>query len=309
MKKFATTVARIVERGFYSWNGKDLLGITVPRSTSYESISYELILDRLGLNDALWLCRAEPDLVAHWRRYAVWCARQVQHLMIDPRSVAALDVAERHAVGLASDHELAAARTDAEAVESRLSKPFNWRFSREKAIHSAAVAAVFAVTAYPKMVCVASQARSAMGQFGNYKYGANLNDNWTEWNISGSAIAAAYRSQSAAFKQLVTTGTLPPVETSQVEQAFFTEYVILANSNYAVTARPIAAGTPRACWQVIFYQQVFGKWEFIRSTSWHPRVPGPGCWSPWFRPCLHSTYTVVIQDWLEGRPVEGRPNG
>jgi hypothetical protein len=44
------------------------------------------------------------------RKFAVWCARQVQHLMTDPRSVAALDVAERHAEGLATDEELAAAR-------------------------------------------------------------------------------------------------------------------------------------------------------------------------------------------------------
>ena len=43
------------------------------------------------------------------RKFAVWCARQVQHLMTDARSVAALDVAERHAEGLATDEELKAA--------------------------------------------------------------------------------------------------------------------------------------------------------------------------------------------------------
>jgi len=43
------------------------------------------------------------------RKFAVWSARQVQHLMTDPRSVAALDVAERHADGLATDAELSAA--------------------------------------------------------------------------------------------------------------------------------------------------------------------------------------------------------
>lgn len=43
------------------------------------------------------------------RRFAVWSARQVQHLMTDPRSIAALDVAERHAEGSATDEELAAA--------------------------------------------------------------------------------------------------------------------------------------------------------------------------------------------------------
>jgi hypothetical protein len=43
------------------------------------------------------------------RKFAVWSARQVQHLMTDPRSVAALDVAERHADGLATDADAAAA--------------------------------------------------------------------------------------------------------------------------------------------------------------------------------------------------------
>jgi hypothetical protein len=43
------------------------------------------------------------------RLFAVWSAHQVQHLMTDTRSLAALDVAERHANGEASDQELAAA--------------------------------------------------------------------------------------------------------------------------------------------------------------------------------------------------------
>ena len=43
------------------------------------------------------------------RLFAVRCARRVQHLMTDPRSVAALDVAERYANGEAKDDELSAA--------------------------------------------------------------------------------------------------------------------------------------------------------------------------------------------------------
>ena len=50
------------------------------------------------------------------RLFAVWSARQVQHLMTDPRSVAALDVAERHASGEATDEELAAAWSAAESA-------------------------------------------------------------------------------------------------------------------------------------------------------------------------------------------------
>ena len=74
-----------------------------------EPLSFETILAANGLDDALWCLRAMPEHNKHWRLYAVWCARQVQHLMIDARSVAALDVAERHAHGTASDQELAAA--------------------------------------------------------------------------------------------------------------------------------------------------------------------------------------------------------
>ena len=47
---------------------------------------------------------------AQLRLFAVRCARRVQHLMTDPRSLAALDVAERRARGEATDEELAAAR-------------------------------------------------------------------------------------------------------------------------------------------------------------------------------------------------------
>jgi hypothetical protein len=52
------------------------------------------------------------------RLYAVWCARQVQHLMTDPRSLAALDVAERHANGEATNAELDAASAAAWAAAS-----------------------------------------------------------------------------------------------------------------------------------------------------------------------------------------------
>ena len=40
------------------------------------------------------------------RLFAIRCARRVRHLMRDPRSVAALDVAERHARGEATNDEL-----------------------------------------------------------------------------------------------------------------------------------------------------------------------------------------------------------
>jgi hypothetical protein len=78
-----------------------------------EPLPFARIVEINGLHDALWCCQAEPQYDREWRLFAVWCARQVQHLMTDPRSVAALDVAERYARGEATDKELSDARTDA----------------------------------------------------------------------------------------------------------------------------------------------------------------------------------------------------
>jgi hypothetical protein len=85
-----------------------------------EPLGLDRILEVCGLGDALWSLRCWPEHSKHWRPYAVWCARQVQHLMTDPRSLAALDVAEKHANGDATDDELdtaeAAARDAADAA-------------------------------------------------------------------------------------------------------------------------------------------------------------------------------------------------
>ena len=75
-----------------------------------EPITYQQIVEAVGLDDALWCCRAEPQYDREWRLFAVWCARQVQHLMSDQRSIDALDVAERYAHGEATDKQLDAAR-------------------------------------------------------------------------------------------------------------------------------------------------------------------------------------------------------
>jgi len=73
-----------------------------------EPLALATVLESNGLDDALWCLRA-CGIDREARLYAVWCARQVQHLMTDPRSLAALDVAERYANGEATDEELAAA--------------------------------------------------------------------------------------------------------------------------------------------------------------------------------------------------------
>ena len=67
------------------------------------------IIESNGINDALWCLRMWPEYNNKWRLYAVWCARQVQHLITDQRLLYALDVAERFANGNATTDEFNAA--------------------------------------------------------------------------------------------------------------------------------------------------------------------------------------------------------
>ena len=77
-----------------------------------EPISLSFILENNGLDDALWALRCIKDADRDIRLFSVWCARQVQHLMIDSQSTNTLDVVERFANGKATKEELDAA-TDA----------------------------------------------------------------------------------------------------------------------------------------------------------------------------------------------------
>ena len=74
-----------------------------------EPIPLLFVLESNGLDDALWALRCVPKIDRDARLFAIWCAREVQHLMADPRSLDALDVAERFADGRASIDELGAA--------------------------------------------------------------------------------------------------------------------------------------------------------------------------------------------------------
>ncbi len=74
-----------------------------------EPLAITTVLDSNGLDDALWCLRAVSGHEKEIRLFAVWCARQVQHLMTDERSVAALVVAEDFANGKATSSDLSAA--------------------------------------------------------------------------------------------------------------------------------------------------------------------------------------------------------
>ena len=120
-----------------------------------EPLSIATILDSNGLDDALWCLRAVEGHDKEIRLYAVWCARQVQHLMKDQRSLDALDVAERYANGKATDAELAAAAREAWAVAA-------WAAAREAA-EAAACATGVATRAARDAAWAAWVARDAAG--------------------------------------------------------------------------------------------------------------------------------------------------
>jgi hypothetical protein len=113
-----TTLNRIRAHGPCTEGWATLLRHLGKTQADDEPLALGTILKSNGLDDALWCLRAVDGHQREMRLYAVWCARQVQHLMTDPRSLAALDVAERHANGEATDEELAAARDAARDAAS-----------------------------------------------------------------------------------------------------------------------------------------------------------------------------------------------
>ena len=81
----------------------------LPESWSGNAIDI-LNHDTISPPDKLWVvCREDLIDAKTLRLFAVWCARQVEHLMHDDRSKIALDVAEKFAHGKATAEELTAA--------------------------------------------------------------------------------------------------------------------------------------------------------------------------------------------------------
>ena len=105
-----TTLNKIREHSPCAQGWAKLLATLNKTKADDEDVLFLTILESNGLDDALWCLRSTPEYNRDSRLFAVWCARQVQHLMTDERSLNALDVAERYADGLANSEELAAAQ-------------------------------------------------------------------------------------------------------------------------------------------------------------------------------------------------------
>jgi hypothetical protein len=91
-----------------------------------EPINVSTILESNGFEDAIWATRCVSGAERDLRLYAVWRARQVQRLMTDPRSIRAIDTAERYANGKATDAELADAWEDARAAARAATWAATW---------------------------------------------------------------------------------------------------------------------------------------------------------------------------------------
>lgn len=128
-----TTLTRIREHSPCCEGWEKLLKGLGKTQADDEPLPYARIVEINGLDHALWCCRVEPQHDREWRLFAVWCARQVQHKMRDERSIAALDVAERHANGQATDKELAAAGDAAWAAARAATGAPAWSAARAAA--------------------------------------------------------------------------------------------------------------------------------------------------------------------------------
>lgn len=109
----STTLNKIYSLSPNDYKWMELLNYLRKTQPDDEALNFHNILESSGLNFALWCCQSLPEHDKHWRLYAVWCARQVKHLMTVEQSVSALNVAERYANGQATQEEMEKARVAA----------------------------------------------------------------------------------------------------------------------------------------------------------------------------------------------------
>jgi len=135
------------------WSG------TVLEILNYKTISFK---------DKLWVvCREDLIDAKTLRLFAVWCARQVEHLMTDNKSKHALDVAERFAHDKATSNELACANAAADAGAAAADAARAARAARAGDAAVAVAAAYAADAAYAAAVYAAYSAADAAARAGD----------------------------------------------------------------------------------------------------------------------------------------------
>src|SRR5574343_1279078 len=96
-KMLTTTLKRIKAQSPCQYGYKKLLVSLGKTKADDEPIAFVIILESNGLEDALWCLQAESeniDIQKRARLFAVFCARQNEHLLTDERSKNAIIVAE-----------------------------------------------------------------------------------------------------------------------------------------------------------------------------------------------------------------------
>ena len=147
-----------------------------------------LDIKEIPFEDKLWLIfRNEFVSDKLMRLFAVWSARQVQHLMTDDRSIKALDVSEKFANGLATQEELVAARDAARAAAGAA--------AAGTAARAAARAAAGAAARDAAWAAARAAARDAA-------WDAAWDAGYAAWAAAGAAWDAAGAAWDAQEKQL-----------------------------------------------------------------------------------------------------------
>jgi hypothetical protein len=113
MTEFVTTLNKIREHSPCIDGWRKLLKSLNKETADDEPLPFRVILESNGLDDALWCTRTTSKYAKGWRLYSIRCARRVQHLMTDNRSINAIDIAESYVNGKATADAVAAAREGA----------------------------------------------------------------------------------------------------------------------------------------------------------------------------------------------------
>ena len=90
------------------------------READDEPISFATLTEVCGIEYALGATGTVPEHEKTWRLFAVWCLRQVQHLMIYEDGPRVVDAVERHVHGEITDAELDTAAASVLSVRSKL---------------------------------------------------------------------------------------------------------------------------------------------------------------------------------------------
>jgi hypothetical protein len=155
MEPWATTLNAIREHKPCSSGWTTLLNSLGKTKADDEPLLLINILESNGLEDTLWSLRAVTNHDREIRLFSVWCARNVQHLMTDQRSIDALNVAEQFAKGEVTEETLESARAAAESAAWSAAE------SAARAACSVTCSAARAAAAWAARAAAESAARAA----------------------------------------------------------------------------------------------------------------------------------------------------